>query len=588
MDLFDLFAKISLDDKEFQGGMENAIKTSKNVAASLKSGFSAIGKAAAAGLTAVTAAAGAGIAALNSIAESTEEYRTAMGKLNTAFEAAGFSNETAKSSYEEFYKILGDTDTATEASQLLAKLADSEEDVAWWTQIAAGVNGTFGDSLPIESLIESANETAKVGQVTGTLADALNWAGISEDFFNERLENCSTESERNKLIMDALSRTYSGAAEAFYKNNEAVISARENQAKLDEVMSKLGETVQKVKNGLMSEFLPAISSVADAFIGMINGVERSDETLSQAIRNLVENVVKKLPSFLDFGLNILTVITESVVENLPVLINAAIEILGKLGAAIVEMLPMLLDAGIEIILTLADGIAEALPELIPAIFDVILQIFEVLTSPETASQLIDAALKIIVALAQGLMEALPEILTRVPQIILNIAEALIANLPTILEAAAEIGLAIVQGVWEGITGAGAWLAEQIGDFFGGIVDGIKELLGIHSPSRVFAGIGENMALGLGTGWENEFSRIKGQIETGFDFGPTKVNGIGFDIAQTRNVGIGGHLMGANRDNEAKEIVINLTANLDGKAISRASYRYNMSESERNGTSLVMG
>ena len=79
--------------------------------------------------------------------EATEEYRVAQGKLNTAFEAAGYSTETAQQAYRSFYEILGDTDTATEASQLLAKLALSEKDVATWTEIAAGVMGTFGDAL---------------------------------------------------------------------------------------------------------------------------------------------------------------------------------------------------------------------------------------------------------------------------------------------------------------------------------------------------------------------------------------------------------------------------------------------------------
>ena len=168
----------------------------------------------------------------------TEEYRVAQGKLNTAFDAAGFSADAARKSYRNFYAILGDTDTAAEASQLLAKLAQNERDVGTWTRIAAGVSGTFGDSLPIEGLIEAANETAKVGQVTGTLADALNWAGILEDDFNERLSACVSEAGRNKLIMDTLARTYEGAAEAFYQNNRQVVDARRNQATLSEITAK--------------------------------------------------------------------------------------------------------------------------------------------------------------------------------------------------------------------------------------------------------------------------------------------------------------------------------------------------------------
>ena len=184
----------------------------------------------------------------------TEEYRVAMGKLNTAFDASGFSADAARKSYRNFYAILGDTDTATEASQLLAKLAENEQDVSTWTRIAAGVSGTFGDSLPVEGLIEAANETAKVGTVTGQLADALNWAGIMEDDFNERLSACGSESERNKLIMDTLAQTYEGAATAFYRNNKQIVDARRNQATLDEITAKLGDTSALVKTRLWEMF----------------------------------------------------------------------------------------------------------------------------------------------------------------------------------------------------------------------------------------------------------------------------------------------------------------------------------------------
>ena len=184
----------------------------------------------------------------------TEEYRIAQGKLNTAFDAAGFSATAARKSYRNFYAILGDTDTATEASQLLAQLAENEQDVSTWARIAAGAHGTFGDSLPIEGLIESANETAKVGEVTGVLADALNWVGVMEDNFNDKLSACGTEAGRNKLIMDTLSGAYEDAVTAFYENNKQVTNARRNQATLNEVTAKLGDTSAQVKNRLWEMF----------------------------------------------------------------------------------------------------------------------------------------------------------------------------------------------------------------------------------------------------------------------------------------------------------------------------------------------
>ena len=156
MNLFKLFATLSLDDSGFNRDIEQAEGKAKGFSGKLSS---ALGKAAkiTAGIgAAFVGVAGGAVAALNGLAESTEEYRIEMGKLNTAFEAAGMSQETANKAYTEFFSILGETDTAVEASQLLAQLAQSEEDVAEWTRIATGVLGTFGDALPVESLIEAA------------------------------------------------------------------------------------------------------------------------------------------------------------------------------------------------------------------------------------------------------------------------------------------------------------------------------------------------------------------------------------------------------------------------------------------------
>ena len=260
-----------------------------------------------AGATALTAA----FVALDG---ATEEYRIAQGKLNTAYEAAGYSAQTATQAYRDFYGILGDVDTATEASQLLAKLVKNEQDVSTWTRIAAGVSGTFGDSLPIEGLIEAANETAKVGTVTGQLADALNWGALAgekfgvalkadteankdwnkavseaesaEDYFNLALQNCSSEAERNKLIMDALARGYEGAADAFYKNNGALVASRKQQSAIQEITAGLGETSSNVKGKVLELFgamtdgtvrpgsaLDWLSGKAEQFSAWVDGLD---------------------------------------------------------------------------------------------------------------------------------------------------------------------------------------------------------------------------------------------------------------------------------------------------------------------------
>lgn len=193
--------------------------------------------------------------------EATEEYRIAQGKLNTAFQAAGYSVTAAQKTFKQFYAILGDVDTATEASQLLARLSTGQEDLARWTEIAAGVYGTFGDSLPIEGLIEASNETAKVGQVTGVLADALNWVGISEDDFNVQLSQCANTTERTALITETLTGKYRDAAATFNETNSTLIRARESQLRLQDAQSKVGEQSSRLKTALSGALAPAMEDI---------------------------------------------------------------------------------------------------------------------------------------------------------------------------------------------------------------------------------------------------------------------------------------------------------------------------------------
>ena len=125
------------------------------------------------GISALASACVNAVKSIAGLAESTREYREDMGKLETAFEAAGQSTDLATETYKNFYSVLGEEDRSVEAVNHLAKFVETEKDMQKWTDICAGVWGTFGDSLPIEGLTEAANETAKVGQVTGVLADAF-------------------------------------------------------------------------------------------------------------------------------------------------------------------------------------------------------------------------------------------------------------------------------------------------------------------------------------------------------------------------------------------------------------------------------
>lgn len=544
------------------------------------------------GIQACISAVGNLISSIWNLDEATEEYRIAQGRLNTAFEAAGMSTEAAQTAYTEFYKILGDTDTATEASQLLAQLTENEQDLTEWTRIAAGVSGTFGDSLPIEGLIEAANETANVGTVTGVLADALNWVGISEDEFNERLAECSDASERNQLIMETLSGQYDEAADAFYENNDALVQARENQAAMDETLSNLGTTISNLKNSLLNEFAPAVTGVVDAFNALLSGQDGSQEQFATAIQGLITTVTTQLPNLINAGMQLLGALVQGLIQSIPTLLAAIPQIVMAFINGLIEQFPQILDSGLQVLNQLTTGIEQGIPDMLARIPEIIVQFLNYITGE--LPNILNTGVQLLNSFVNGILDAIPDMVAQLPEIItayvnyittalpeiiesgidllMNFIEGiietipeLVSNLPQIINAIVDgigalmgsivnIGKNIVQGVWQGIQNMISWFTNKVKSFFSGIVDSVLGFLGIRSPSRVFAGIGENMAAGLGVGWDDQFGAIQKDVDksmaslipdTSANVSVTGRNGVSsapYDIAGAINSALNGAIV----------------------------------------------
>lgn len=182
---------------------------------------------------------------------------------------------------------------------------------------------------------------------------------------------------------------------------------------------------------------------------------------------------------------------------------------------------------------------------------------------EKLPQVIELGMKMVLAIVSGLAENLPQIVRSVLDMMATIVKTFVSSLPDIV----DVGKQIVKGLWEGIKAMGSWIKDKVGSFFSGIVSGVKSKLGIHSPSRVFAGIGENMALGLGEGWDNEYDSIKRGITGGLDFGTAQIGAEQSFGGQMRNalssIGNGGG-----------DITIVVQSVLDGKIIGESVSKYN--------------
>ena len=288
MELFKILGTIAVENEQANRAIAETASNAEEGSEKTSSAFQKIGQAAGTivkGIaTAGAALGGAWIAAI----EGTREYRTEMGKLDTAFQIAGHSSEAAKQTYSELNAVLGDSGQATEAAQHLALLADNEKELQTWTNICTGVYATFGESLPIESLAEAANETAKTGVLTGGLTDALNWAGISEEEFQKKLDSCTTEQERQKLIMDTLNGTYSKASEQYKKTNKDVMDAQKAQEKLTDAFAELGAVGEPILTAIKTKVAEMVSAAVpklQSFITKVKDLKKWINDNKQTIHN---------------------------------------------------------------------------------------------------------------------------------------------------------------------------------------------------------------------------------------------------------------------------------------------------------------
>ena len=258
--------------KDELNGME---KSGVSSGKSIKESMASIKKGAAIAVGAITALTTAMIA----LGKRSLEYRESQARLISGFQSVGASAEQASQTYQRLFRFLGKADTANEAANLLAHLTTNEQDLAEWTMILQGVYAKFPDSLPIESLAEAANETARTGAVTGVLADALNWAGVSEDAMNAKLAQTGSLEEREALLRTTLNQLYGNAAVIYEKNNSAMLAYNESQYRLNQALAEatvyiypLLTAINNLAATVLSVLKPAFETIAAVIIVFVQWI----------------------------------------------------------------------------------------------------------------------------------------------------------------------------------------------------------------------------------------------------------------------------------------------------------------------------
>ena len=335
--------------------------------------------------------------------------------------------------------------------------------------------------------------------------------------------------------------------------------------------------------GVFGNVLPVIQNIVSSF--------------ADVIPNIVDKLMEHLPYLLDAASEIIMSLVYGITENIPALMPVISDLFGNILQYIIESLPIIINSGVQIILALVQGIGESLPTLIPALVDAVVLIVETLI--DNIDLIIDAGIQLILGLADGLIEALPRLIDKVPEIIEKLFDAFIRNFPKIVEAGGQLigklivgiigslgtlysrvpeiihtvvkgissgyqtiknaGLNLVAGIWEGISGSLGWIKNKIKGWVGNVTKFIKNLFGIHSPSKLFKDeIGTNLALGIGEGFTDTMTDVQQEMA---DAIPTK-----FDTTINSKIGNNSYQNVANSGSFDNMVIAFKTALKDVKVI----------------------
>lgn len=497
MNLFDLFAKLTLDTSEYEDGIEDATSKGSKLADSLKSGLKTAGKV---GVAALSAAA-KGIAALatNSV-QNYAEYEQLVGGVETLFKDSAdivmqYANnafQTAGLSANEYMETV----TSFSASLLQSLGGDTE------------AAASYAD----RAIIDMADNANKMGTSIESIQNA--YQGFAKQNYtmldNLKLGYGGTQEEMYRLMQDAekLGATFNSE---FYLTTKGQLVADFADITtaihvIQEEMGIAGATAAEAEGTISG----SVSAMKSAWSNFVTGLSDENANMDELMWNLVDSAMNAADNLLERVDVVLGGIGTAVEKIAPVIVE-------KIPGIITDVVPSLLNAGKELLNGLVKGISDNSESIVDSAFDLVDSLIDGIS--DMLPDILVAGVELVLQLALGLVEAIPKLVAKIPQIITGIVQGFTDAWPRIK----EIGTNIIKGVWEGIQSMASWIKEKVSGFFGGIVDGVKNLLGIHSPSRVFATIGENMALGLGEGWESEYDSIKKEIEDGMDFGTATVD-----------------------------------------------------------------
>lgn len=433
---------------------------------------------------------------VNQMAKASSMTNTSVEQLGDAFLKIGATARNVSGGTNELATVLGvladngikGTEGGTHLRNILLSLQSAAVDgVADFGDFAVSIYDADGNMRSLVDIIgdmqggmDGMSQAAKDALVSGVF-NKTDLAAV-----NALL---GTESERYAEIADALGDAGDAASEmAKTQLDNLAGDITIFQSALEGAKITISDQLTPALRGLVQFGSDGVSRLTEAFKegGLTGAMEAFGGILSEGLNMAVQ----RLPEMVNAGMQLMGALGQGILDNLDVIIDAAVQIITQLMSGLVQALPRLTEGGLQIIMGLANGIAEMLPELVPAIVDAVLLIAETLL--DNIDLLLDAAGKLVIGLAKGLVQAIPILVEKAPVILVKFVAALLQGTVKLV----EVGVELVMGLIMGIFSAFASLGKAIGSFVGEIVNQFKGLLGIHSPSTVFAGFGNDLIQGL--------------------------------------------------------------------------------------------
>lgn len=471
------------------------------------------------------------VSSLSDMAEESKENIKIMSSLEASSKLAGYSASETSETYKQLYGVLGDNQTAATTTANLQALGLEQDKLRQITEGAIGAWAKYGDSIPIDGLAESINETVKTATVTGNFADVLNWAGTNEDDFNAKLQKANSTSERANIVLQELTKQgLIKSADAWRENAGALVDANEAQAEFEQAASQLSQVVLPITSKIQSGLANMLKPLADLITGNIS-FEQFSTKMSNGLMSIMTSITTLAPQFIQKGFEILTNISLGFAQGFPVFLSNVLTLIQNFGNYLTQNAPTIIQKGFDILSNLVQGIINALPVLISQVPQIITTFANVIN--DNFPIILMKGAELLWQLITGILSAIPDLIANIPQII----EAIVSSIMAFQWL--NLGKNIMNFFGNGIKSMRGWIETQGKEIFNNVLKWLKDL-----PKKLL-NLGKTMIQNFGNSIKNTTGTVGGAVKgvlnaviNGLKSLPSKMISIGKDLVRGIWNGIG--------------------------------------------------